>query len=98
MNKGKIVIQNTRQREKTMTGARSGFKIIYENILGNFGLLLSKERIFDNKYHFHQSNREKRSKKKKMEYECHAGGCKKGQEWVSCTLVVSQSAYIANIQ
>ena len=50
-----------------MTGARSGFKIIYENILGNFGLLLSKERIFDNKYHFHQPKRERRSKKKKME-------------------------------
>ena len=30
-----------------MTGAKSNFKIIYENILGNFGWLLSKERIFD---------------------------------------------------
>lgn len=24
--------------------------------------------------------------------------CKKGQKWVSCTLVVSQSAYMADIQ
>ena len=35
-----------------MTGAKSSFKIIYENILGNFGWLLSKERIFDEKSHF----------------------------------------------
>ena len=45
MNKGKIVIQSTHQREKTMTGAKSRFKIIYENILDDFGCLLSKERI-----------------------------------------------------
>lgn len=37
LNKGKIVIQNTRQREKTMTWAKSRFKIIYENILSDFG-------------------------------------------------------------
>ena len=41
-------------KEKTMTGAKSSFKIIYENILGNFGWLLSKERISDEKSHFHQ--------------------------------------------
>ena len=35
MKKRKIVIQSTNQREKTMTGVKSGFKIIYENILGN---------------------------------------------------------------
>ena len=51
---GKSIVQGTRQREKTMTGAKSNFKIIYENILGNFGWLLSKERIFDEKSHFHQ--------------------------------------------
>ena len=45
MNKGKTVVQSTRQREKTMTGSKSRFKIIYENILGDFGCLLSKERI-----------------------------------------------------
>ena len=49
MNRGKSIVQGTRQREKTMTGAKSNFKIIYENILGNFGWLLSKERIFDEK-------------------------------------------------
>ena len=48
------MIQSTREREKTMTGAKSGFKIIYENILGNFGWLLSKERISDEKSHIHQ--------------------------------------------
>lgn len=32
-----------------MTGAKSRFKIIYENILDNFDRLLSKERIFDKK-------------------------------------------------
>ena len=48
------MVQGIRQREKTMTGAKSSFKIIYENILGKFGWLLSKERIFDNKYHFNQ--------------------------------------------
>lgn len=37
-----------------MTGAKSSFKIIYEKKLGNFGWLLSKERIFDEKPHFHQ--------------------------------------------
>ena len=26
------------------------------------------------------------------------GGCKEGQKWVSCTLVVSQPAYMADIQ
>ena len=31
------MVQGTRQREKTMTGAKSSFKIIYENILANFG-------------------------------------------------------------
>ena len=41
------MVQGIRQRGKTMTGTKSGFKIIYENILGNFGWLLSKERIFD---------------------------------------------------
>ncbi|WP_338336385.1 hypothetical protein [Marseilla massiliensis] len=54
MNRGITVVQGTRQREKTMTGAKSGFKIFYKNILGNFGWLLSKERIFDEKSHFHQ--------------------------------------------
>ena len=54
LNKGKSMVQGIRQREKTMTGAKSSFKIIYENILGNFGWLLSKERIFDEKSHFHQ--------------------------------------------
>jgi hypothetical protein len=37
-----------------MTGAKSGFKIIYENILGDYGWLLSKECNFDEKSHFHQ--------------------------------------------
>jgi len=37
-----------------MTGAKNSFKIIYENILSNFGWLLSKERISDEKSHFHQ--------------------------------------------
>jgi hypothetical protein len=37
-----------------MTGAKSGFKIIYENILSDFGWLLSKECNFDEKSHFHQ--------------------------------------------
>ena len=55
LNKRKSIVQGTRQREKTMTGARRGFKIIYENILGKFGLLLSKERIFDKNNHSHQS-------------------------------------------
>ena len=50
-----------------MTGAKSSFKIIYENILGNFGWLLSKERIFDEKSHFHQPYRVRRSKKKKRD-------------------------------
>ena len=54
LNRGISVVQGTRQREKTMTGAKSGFKIFYKNILGNFGWLLSKERIFDEKSHFHQ--------------------------------------------
>ena len=53
LNKGKIVIQSTHQREKTMTGAKSRFKIIYENILDDFDWLLSKERIFGKKYHSH---------------------------------------------
>ena len=48
------MVQGIRQREKTMTGTKSGFKIIYENILGDFGLLLSAEHIFDKKYHSHQ--------------------------------------------
>ena len=43
-----------------------GFKIMYENVLGNFGLLLCKERIFDNKYHCQQPLRVRRSKKKKL--------------------------------
>ena len=43
----KSMVQGIRQREKTMTGTKSDFKIIYENILGNFGWLLSKKRIFD---------------------------------------------------
>jgi hypothetical protein len=37
LNKRKSIVQGTRQREKTMTGVKSGFKIIYENILGDFG-------------------------------------------------------------
>lgn len=40
----------------------------------------------------------KQSKKEKRGNECYSGGCKKGQKWVSCTLVVSQSAYMADIQ
>ena len=47
MNRRKSIVQSTRQREKTMTGAKSSFKIIYENNLGNYGWLLSKERILD---------------------------------------------------
>ena len=31
------MVQGIRQREKTMTGAKSSFKIIYKNILANFG-------------------------------------------------------------
>ena len=49
LNNGKIAVQSTRQREKTMTEAKSRFKIIYENILDDFDRLLSKERIFDKK-------------------------------------------------
>ena len=30
--------------------------------------------------------------------EIHGGGLQKGQKWVSCTLVVSKSAYMADIQ
>jgi len=30
------MVQGIRQREKTMTGAKSSFKIIYENILDDF--------------------------------------------------------------
>ena len=41
-------------KEKNYDRSKSGFKIIYEDILGNFGLLLCKELIFDNKYHFQQ--------------------------------------------
>ena len=48
------MVQGTLKREKTMTGAKTVYKIIYENILGNFGWLLSTERIFDEKSHFHQ--------------------------------------------
>ena len=44
---GKIYGSRHSAKRKTMTGTKSGFKIIYENILGNFGWLLSKERIFD---------------------------------------------------
>ena len=51
---GKIAVQGTRQREKTMTRAKSRFKIIYENIFDDFDWLLSAERIFDEKSHFHQ--------------------------------------------
>lgn len=36
LNKGKIAAQSTQQREKTMTGAKRRFKIIYENILSDF--------------------------------------------------------------
>ena len=54
LNRRKSIVQGTRQREQTMTEAKSGFKLIYENILGNFGWLLSTERIFNEKFHFHQ--------------------------------------------
>ena len=40
-------------KEKNYDRGKSGFKIIYEDILGNFGLLLCKERIFDEKSHFY---------------------------------------------
>ena len=65
MNEGKTAVQSTRQREKAMTVAKSRFKIIYENILDDFGLLLSKERIFDNKHHFHQPKRERDGRRRK---------------------------------
>ena len=42
-----------RQGENTMTGTKAVFEIIYEDILGNLGLLLCKERIFDEKSHFY---------------------------------------------
>ena len=43
------------KEKKLWQRQKSGFKIIYENILGNFGWLLSTERIFDEKYHYHQT-------------------------------------------
>ena len=48
-----------------MTGARSGFKIIYENIFGDFGRLLSAERIFYKSTTF-ISQKEKDGRKRKI--------------------------------
>ena len=48
------MVQGIRQREKNYDRGKSGFEIIYENILGKFGRLLLKERIFDEKSHFNQ--------------------------------------------
>ena len=31
------MVQGIKKKKKTMTRVKSGFKIIYENILGNFG-------------------------------------------------------------
>ena len=36
LNRGISVVKGTRQREKTMTRAKSRFKIIYENIFDDF--------------------------------------------------------------
>ena len=74
MNEVKIVIQSTRQREKTMTGATSRFKIIYENILDDFGCLLSKERILiENRTRNNRREIDGR-KRKKMGLEMRTGG------------------------
>lgn len=74
MNEVKIVIQSTRQREKTMTGAKSRFKIIYENILDDFGCLLSKERILiENRTRNNRREIDGR-KRKKMGLEMRTGG------------------------
>ena len=45
MNNYKTDVQSVQRKEKTMIGAKSSLRIIYDYNCGLFGRLLSKERI-----------------------------------------------------
>ena len=64
---------------------------------GNFGWLLSKECILDEKLPLSSAIKSEMVEKGKEGWESLVSGFNTGRKWMSCTSVVSQLAYIADI-